>query len=133
MCNTNDKEAFKPADCENSSGHKQGFGRGRGGPGQRGRCGGQGQRGHGATGRPAAHPSHTSFGDKDGIESFDDSDEEALGLLLSLFVMSLDTPSSCILLFQLLTSIDLVPIMKFTCLTVHALPSPAVCSASLTV
>jgi hypothetical protein len=77
VCNTNDKEAFTSANCENSSGHKQGFGRGRGGPGQRGRGGGQGQRGHGATGRSAAHPSRTSFGNKDGIESFDDSDEEA--------------------------------------------------------
>jgi hypothetical protein len=29
-------------------------------------------------------------------------------------------------LSQLLTSIDLVPIMKFTCFTVHPLASPAV-------
>jgi hypothetical protein len=37
-------------------------------------------------------------------------------LLLSLSAMSLDTFSSCMFLSHLLTSIDLVPIMKFTCL-----------------
>ena len=54
-CNTNATEAFTPADGENSSGNKPGFGRGRVGPGQRGRGGG--------------HTSRRSFED--------DSDEEA--------------------------------------------------------
>jgi hypothetical protein len=70
MCATQmTRRPLNPAfGCENSSGNKKDFGRGRGNQGQRGRGGCQGQRGRGANGRSAATTPRTSF---------DDSDEEA--------------------------------------------------------